>query len=314
MANESLTTGAASETPVTTETTETQATAPVSETTTEAQPAGSTTAPAKPVSASKWDYKTDKRWGKVWKTPDDIIQGYKSLDDVLEQKYKPSFKQMEDLGKKFKDAGISIDQIDQYIQSYKQYVDPNAPTNQVLNYLRDLVTDDDVSAKELDLALRDLQEKKLQRKYAGLQGPQLKEAMERDKKITELENWKANFENEQLSKQEAAAVTKGRESIDAICKSKGFELTDQIWNEFMDYCIKGDDGKGVETKNMIYAFRQKFDEALDKAFESKIKGTVIDSQRKKAITTAPVKPVERQAPPPGKKASFEERLGKLFTK
>ena len=306
---ESLTTGSAASTDTTgTATTDTAATQPAVDTTVTqpiTQPAGSQKPPEKPVKTG-WDYKTDQRWGKVWKSEGDIIQGYKLLDDVLEQKYKPTFNQMEDFKKKIKDSGIELEQIDEYIKSYQGMIDPNNPTNQVLNLLRELA-DDDITAQELDLALSDLQEKKLQRKYAGLNKDQREAAIQRDREIAELKSWKQKFEDSESEKQSLERGKQNQATIKTICQGKGFELTDEIWNSFIDHCITNK----VPTQYMVQEFRNKFDDALDKAHENKIKSSMLEQQKEANRTKVKVK--TNQVDDAGKKQGFEERLKGLLT-
>ena len=263
-----------------------------------------TAQPAK--QASIWDYKTDPRWGKVWKKEGDIIQGYKSLDDILEKKYKPTFKQYEDLQKKFKEYGIESEKFDEYFKEYQTLKSPEHPTNQVFNRLKELVEGDDLAAQDLQLALNKIHEDKLSRKYPGLNKDAREKIIAQEKQLKELENWKKTTEMEKLNEASTERATKGIDAIQKLCQSKGFDFTDEIRKEFIDHCIK----EGISTKYMLQEFRNVYDDTLDKVHEEKIKAATLETLQKKNATTIPGKP--RMAPPAGKEESLEEGFKKLF--
>jgi hypothetical protein len=257
---------------------------------------------------SGWDYKTDPRWGKIWKQESDIIQGYKSLDDILEKKYKPTFKQYEDLQKKFKDSGIEFDKIDDYIKEYQTLKSPEHPTNQVYGYLKELVEGDDIAAEDLQKAIDQINEQKLLRKYPGLTDEARAKIIAQEKKLKELETWKGQIETDKLNAERSSLFEKNAETIKNIASSRGLDFTDEIRNEFLNHCIKNQ----VPVHYMVQEFRNKYDEMMDKLHEEKIKAQILESQNKTNKTQIPVK--GKTTLKSTKAENLEEGLRQIFGK
>jgi len=264
------------------------------------QAGGQTTAQT-PNASTGWDYKTDSRWGKVWKSEGDIINGYKSLDDVLEKKYKPTYKQYEDLKNKFKDNGIELDALDDYIKEYQTLKSPEHPANQVFNLLKELA-DDDITAQELDLALKDLNEKKLTRKYPGATKETREQILAQEKQLKELATWKQTLEKQEQDKKQTETAVKSLTGIRELCKSKGFDFTDDIRQEFLIHCVKN----GIPEQYYAQEFRNKYDAMIDKVHEEKIKAQTLESLKKTNATTIPIKGKAPEAKPSTN--SFIDRL------
>jgi hypothetical protein len=270
-------------------------------------PAVAPKADGTPPAPAGWDYKADPRWGKVFKSESDIINGYKSLDDILETKYKPTFKQYTDLAKKFKDNGIELEKLDDYIKEFQTLKSPEYPANQVYDYLKEL-SDDDITAQELDLALKELHEKKMARKYPGATKETLARMVEQEKQLKELTTFKSTLEQKELTKQSTERTEKAHSSIQELCKTKGFEFTDKIWNEFIDHCIQNK----IPSAYMVQEFRSKYDAMIDKVHEEKIKAQQLETLKQTNATTIPVKGKQTIVKPVN--TSFEEKIKAAFTK
>lgn len=255
-----------------------------------------------------WDYKTDSRWNKVWKSEADIIQGYKLLNDILETKYKPTFKQYEDLSKLFKDNGLEIGKVNDYIQEYQSLKDPKNTVNQVYNILLELLGDDDLAAQDFDLAIAKIHEEKLGRKYPGATKELREKLIVQEKETQELKSWKDQLQIQENDKIATENVKTGLEQIKKISVSKGFDFTDDIRNEFLTHCIQNN----IPTNYMIQEFRNKFDEALDKAYENKVKAGMLEDQQKKNKTTIQMTKVQKTDL--SKKKDFMTKLSEAFQK
>jgi len=255
---------------------------------------------------AKW-YEKDERWDKVWKkNPENIINGYKTLDEILETKYKPTFKMWEDLQGKFKGVGIDSGKIDDYINEYKSLKDPNNAVNQVYNLLKELISDDDLAAQDFDLAIEKIKEGKLSRKYPGVDAELREKLIAQEKETHELKQWKESLEQQENDKLSFDNVTKSLDSIKKIAESKGFEFNDSIKAEFLKHCQE----KNVPTAYIVQEFRNKYDEALDKSYENKLKSSMLEEQQSKNKTTIQVTKLQKNDL--SKKKSFEERLGELL--
>ena len=270
-------------------------------------PASTQTGTQTQTAPTGWDYKSDPRWGKVFKSESDIINGYKSLDDILETKYKPTFKQYTDLVKKFKDNGIELEALDGYIKEFQTLKSPEYPANQVYNYLKELA-DDDITAQELDLVLKELNDKKMARKYPGANKETLQRMIEQEKQLKELTTFKSNLEHQEMTKQSTERIEKSKSGIQELCKSRGFEFTDKIWNEFLDHCIQNK----IPSAYMVQEFRSKYDAMIDKVHEEKIKAQTLEQLKKTNATTIPVKGKQATVKPAN--TSFEDKIKAAFTK
>ena len=270
-------------------------------------PAVAPKADGTPPAPAGWDYKADPRWGKVFKSESDIINGYKSLDDILETKYKPTFKQYSDLAKKFKDNGIELEKLDDYIKEFQTIKSPEYPANQVYNYLKELA-DDDITAQELDLVLKELGDKKMSRKYPGATKETLARMVEQEKQLKELTTFRTSLEQKEMAKQSGERVVKAKSQIQELTKAKGFEFTDKIWNEFIDHCIQNK----IPSSYMVQEFRSKYDAMIDKVHEEKIKAQTLEQLKKTNATTIPIKGKQAIVKPTN--TSFEDKIKNALTK
>lgn len=253
-------------------------------------------------------WKKDARFGKIWKDVNDFPRLYKSADEILEKKYKPTFKQYEDLQKKFRDSGIEMEKFDDYIKEYQTLKSPENPTNIVYEALVELLGDDDITQQEFDAAMADLQEKKLQRKYPGASRELREKLIVQEKETRELKGWKNRFEVAELDKKESQNVETGLASIKKLCASKGFDFNENIKVEFINHCV----ANKTPTAYMVQEFRNKYDEAIDKSYSDKVKAEMLQSQQDKNKTTIPMSKIQQAQV--GKKKDFISQLGEAFAK
>lgn len=283
-----------------------QSTSTSTSTTPSASVPSSTQTGVKPTTTqSGWDYKTDKRWGKVWKTEQDIINGYHTLDEILEQKYKPTYKQMEDLQKKFKDNGIDLGQADQYINHYRELASPENPAQKVYSILKELA-DDPITAQELDLMVADLQEKKLARKYPGATKELREKLIAQETQTKQLQQWKSSLEQKQNEAAINTAIQTGLDNVKKLATARNFEFTDKIEVEFLNHCTKNK----IPAAYMVQEFRQQYEAALDKAMEQKIKSQTLQQQQQRHKTTIPMSRVQQVAQ--NKPKTFEDKMRSFF--
>ena len=277
----------------------------------QAAPAGGQQPAGTPAQQAGWDYKTDPRWGadKLFKTEADIIQAYHKLEDVHEKKYKPSFEKLSSIEKKFNENKLSVDQLDEYLKNYLELQSPENPKNQMWQFLNELI-DDDLTAQDYQNSVLKIKEEKLARKYPGMTAEMRKQAIERDKKLAELENWKSGFEREKNVNTELQNIQNSEKAIRDLCVKKGFEFTDNIKAEFWKYCQEEVKAGKMTTSQMPYAFSLKYGDELDKAYENKIKSGMLENQAKTKATT--VSFAKKPAIPGTGKESLADRLRKFY--
>ena len=265
-----------------------------------------------------WDYKSDARWGKVpngteeqnkgkiWASEADIIEGYHSLEDVHEKKYKPAFQRMSDLEKKFAEGKLDINKIDEYLKNYNELSNPENPKNQLWAYLNETIVDP-VTAQDFQNYMKKLTEEKLARRFPGMTQEQREAAIQRDKELSELRSKISSIDHEKAVNSNLQLISKQEKSIRELCANKGFEFTDNIKNEFWQFCREEVQANRMTLDQMNYAFLMKYGSELDKAYENKIKSGMIEQQRTQKATTVTFarKPVVNG----NEKLPFRDRLG-----
>lgn len=255
--------------------------------------------------AKEW-WETDPRMGKVWKSKDDFVGLYKSADEILENKYKPAYKQYESLTSKLKSAGLDAEKIDDYIKEYGDLKSPDRPESKLFKYLSELA-DDDLSAEELQVAIAKIEEGKLARKYPGVNAEQRQRIIANDKKLAELEKWKQTIDTKEKEKEITSTMQNSLQSIDKLAQQKGFELTNEMKIAFLDKCAK----EGIDPKYLLAEFRNQYETELDKAYEQKLKAGSLKAQDIKNKTTIPLKAKDI---PQAKPKTLEEKLFGLIGK
>ena len=272
-----------------------------------AQPGGQQ--PAGKADATGFDYewwKKDPRFGKIWHTEKDVIKsGYES-DRILENKYKPAYKQYEGIVNKLKEFGYSSENIDDFFNEHKTLKDPNNPVNALGNLL--LQWKGDPYVPDIEQFFKDLELKKMQRDYPGMTMQQINEFRTLQQKLDDIEKREsAKLEAEQKAKNEELKIQAQKEidtQFAAIVKEAselGIPLTDEMKQKLFQYGID----TAMEPSLLGLAFRNMYKEQYDKAYENKVKAKILEANDKSRKTTVPI---NRPASRPPENKSFVDKF------
>lgn len=248
-------------------------------------------------------YKKDDRWVKrgMWKSEQDIIRSYYEADKVLETKYKPAYKQYEDLQKKFKDSGIDPTKLDEYVKEYQGYKDPNNPLIARSNYFSNWL-DNDLYRDNVIQFFQDLETREQERKYPNMTAEARQKMIELEKRAERLEQVQKQAQEEKMYQTYQKDIQAGIGSIKKMAEANGFEFTDEIKDQFLDHCMKN----GVPAKYMVQEFRSLHDEDLNKSYENKIKASLLASQQEQNKTRVTV--AKAPVPTTDRPKSFRDQL------
>jgi hypothetical protein len=272
--------------------------------------ASSQTTGQKPAekTAEAFDYewwKKDPRYGKIWKEEKDVFKSAFEADRILETKYKPAYKEYEGLRKKFEDAGVKTEKIDDYIKEYQSLKDPANPTNQRANYFSYWI-DNPKYTPAIEAFYRDLEKREMTEKFPGMNEDQIQKQIELEQRLAKFEEATKRQEDEKMVASLTQEVNTGLSKIKQIGESRGFPITDDILNKFTDHCIQA----GIQPKYMVHEFLQMYNDDIDKSYENKVKSKLLESQTKTNKTHIPMKQTIQKEP--AKKEDLAARLGKFF--
>ena len=233
------------------------------------QPVESSQTAAKPTGdVLGWD--KDERYERIWKKdPNGLYKSYKELEKVYEpakQKLSVYEKQVNELNTLAKEFGITPEQLKDVLTEHKTYKDPNNPNNVVLGNLERWLNTPELSDKVKGI-WNDLLNEEMRVKYPNMNAEQIKKQVELENRQAEMEKKLNTYEHEKLVGQYSDEIRKSEQKVKEYAKSKGFEVTNEIWAKVLRHCHEN----RVETKNIPYAFRELYDAEVDKVYFEKVK-------------------------------------------
>jgi hypothetical protein len=272
---------------------------------------GSGKQPAKPDTEEVFDWTKDARYVKMWKKdPNGIYKSYRNAEKMIE----PLKSELSELKKKqdeinalAKEFGITPEQLKEVLTEHKVFKDPNHVDNQRLGYLNTFL-DNPVYQQEVVNFFNELEQKELQRLYPNMNAEQIKKQVELDNKVKELEAANEKNQHEKLVAQFSAELESNVDRAKKYAESRGFDFTDEIKNELLEYCDKNE----IPTKYIYSTFVEKYSEPLDKAYADKVQqGQLQNLNKNKGSVTIPAKTKSPDGKPTG---SLRERLSKAVEK
>jgi hypothetical protein len=272
-------------------------------------PAGIQTNVAKPEPQG-FDYdwwKKDQRFGKIWKSDKDVIRSAYESDKILETKYKPAYKQYEDLKNRIKELGHDPEKTDEFINEFKSFKDPNNPIMNLGNYLYQWK--DDPLIGDIDKFFQDLNVRKMQRDFPNMTVEQINEFKAMKEEINNIKQEKEAQRQAEVKQRETEIVSRLQQEIDVEmkrieeeCKNLGFEFTDDIRQKLYDYGIK----ESLSPAHLKYAFKDLFKDDIQKLSENKLKSKIMQDKQAKLRTKVPYTSVRKTAQPT--KKNFLDRF------
>jgi len=254
--------------------------------------------PKPQVKSDAWDYKKDKRWGKIWKSEADIIKSYRELDT----KYPKVKTEYETLMKTLREHELDPTKISDYVKSYRDATDPNRYENQVSEYLIKYLNNPVYGNQIVDF-FKAIEKQEMQAKW----GEQLPDRV--IQQLEEFEAYKTEQErkNQEVQyKQEFDTHVSTLESQDKLneeyAKKYGIDYDEKTRQDLFTYCKNS----GIDPKYVHLEFRKFCEEAIDKQREIIAEERVLKrlQTQKKAgvIQTNTPKPVNTE------KANFREEM------
>ena len=258
------------------------------------KPLGEQKQPAKPLGQEAVDYKKDKRWGKMWKSENDVYKSFREVEKWKAEQHDPLKKQYDSIVKTLEAEGYSPDKIQDVLSEVKKWKDPENPIVVAGSYLQRWLQNP-AYRDSLVSYLEDLETKELQRQYPGYTREQIEKVQAQDQKINELNTWKQEQERTKLVSDYGKTIDGSMDKIKQLAKTRDFAFTPDMEIAFYEHCNKN----GIPPMYMLHEFRNLYDEALDKSHNEQIQKKTLETVRKnKSATILDGKPAGTSTPGP----------------
>jgi hypothetical protein len=248
--------------------------------------------------AQGFDYewwKKDQRFGKIWgkdkksiPIPVDGVKSWHEADKILETKYKPAYKQYEDLKNRIKELGYDPEKTDDFLNEVKSWKDPDNPIVKLGNYVYQWK--DDPLCGDIDKFFTDLNVRKMQRDFPNWTQEQISEFKNLQEEIKAMKAEKEAQRQAEMKQKDAEVVSRLRQDIDVEmkrieekCKTLGFEFTQEIRDKLYDYGVK----ESLNPKHLDYAFQDLFKDEIQKLSENKLKSKIMTERQAKLKNKVP---------------------------
>ena len=237
------------------------------------------------------DWTQDKRAKTMWKNdPNQLYGSYKSMEKM----YTPLKTQTEQLQTMFKQYGIEVDGLPDVLEKYKTYSDPNAPQNQMWDYLQTHLAAEHQG--EIVEFFNNLDRKLDQKKYGENLPPEviekLKLAEQTSQRLTAIEQKEQEKQQyQQLTQTIEAKLTE----VEALAKDYDVTWDETTRQGFMKHCSE----KNIAPENMDREFAFLAMKAIKTSAAAQGQRAVVknmETNRKAGITTKTVAGAGRAAP------------------
>lgn len=250
-----------------------------------------------------WDYKKDKRWGKVWKTPEDIIQSYHQLDTTY-----PGVKtQLESLMKVFKENNLDASQLTNYLTEYREAVNPDRYENQMAGYVSKFLGNPLYRQEVIDY-FNALEKKERQARF----GANLPDEVLNT--IQELTEFKESAVKEKDTRTQAEQLETAVTTIESqvklneeFAKKWGIVYDDKTHVALMDYCKKN----RIPPNAVYNTFRDFCEEQVEKIRDQRAEERV-QKRLGKGKAAGIIPGGKRPAPAPAKGESFGDAIKRVL--
>ena len=252
------------------------------------QQASSGELPAKDATPQEiLDWRKDQRYGRMWNKGNKVQFSedqhkvindgfYKSYRNI-EKMYEPTKKELETLktdkeamSKLATEYGISLDKLKEVLDEHKSFKDPNNPVVSRGKYLSAWFDEPELSKVYKDKVtsfFQDLESQEMERRYPGMNAEQRQKMIDYENRIQAIETKEREESKTKAVQENSALIDKSINRAKEYAKSKGFEITKEMEMKVLDHCHKN----GVNPKDIYYAFRELYDNEIDKVHVEKIK-------------------------------------------
>ena len=233
--------------------------------------------------AKVYNWETDKRYGKMWKNPNDLYKSYRSM----EEQYPTLKKQLEEeqMSKKtlydlLEKNGFKPETFADELEKIKPYRDENSEINQVYNYWNKWAGND-LYKDKIAQFYQELEMQDIQRQYPNMNAEQIKKQMELEKQVQELKTFKQQQEQTKYVEETKGTIQSNLGEVEKFAGSFGYKLTPEVKNFLLDHCAKN----GIDPKYIKSEFFSLYQEELMKARDKKIEGNIkVNKEKQKSGT------------------------------
>lgn len=205
------------------------------------------------------EWQKDGRFGKMWKTHDDVYNSYKSLEKSFND-VNPKYT---NLVKVLKDNGFSAETLADELKKYADYRNPDSRINQVYNYVNGFLNNDIYSSR-IQQFFEQLEQEELQRLYPNMNAEQIAKQQAMDKEIKELKEREAQRQEQLSIQKDIDTINKGLQECETLAKQYGFKLTKEVRDYLITYCRDNDIDPRYVRNEFISIYGNKLLEARDK--------------------------------------------------
>lgn len=252
------------------------------------------------------EWQKDGRYGKRWKTADDMYKSYRSIEDLYND-VNPKYTKLMSL---LKDNGFQAETLADELKKYADYRDPNSRINQIYNYI-DGFLKNDIYSTRVQQFFEQLEQEELQRLYPNMNAEQIAKQQAMDKELQELKRREAERQSQAEYQKEIDGINKGFAECEELAKEYGFKITQEVKNYLFTHCGKNN----IDPKYLKSEFINLYGKQLREARDAKILANY--NARKEKIKSAQIisggaGKVGNMAQVPKGKASLKAGLEKLF--
>lgn len=205
------------------------------------------------------EWQKDGRFGKMWKTPDDVYSSYTSLEKSFND-VNPKYKA---LVKTLKENGFQAENLADELKKYADYRNPESRINQIYNYVNGFLNNDIYSSR-IQQFFEQLEQEELQRLYPNMNAEQIAKQQAMDKEIKELKAREQERQKQISIEQDMATISKGLAECESLAKQYGFKLTKDVTNYLLSYCADNNIEPRYLKNEFISLYGNKLLEARDK--------------------------------------------------
>ncbi|MCR4663667.1 MAG: hypothetical protein K5622_07295 [Endomicrobiaceae bacterium] len=253
-------------------------------------------------------WQKDGRYGKMWKTHDDVYNSYKSLETNFQDvnaKHKALIKVL-------KDNGFQAETLADELKKYEDWRNPESRQNQVFNYIEKWLKNEMYSPR-IQQFFSQLEQEELQRLYPNMSAEQIKKQQELEARVNKFEAEARQREQQAFLEQDVASINKGMAECEELAKEYGFRMTKEVKDYLFAHCSKNNIDPRYIKNEFWNIFGKQMLDARDKktitnysARKQKIKDAqIVSGGGSKVGNFAPTGDAKSKL-----KATFERILGK----
>ena len=222
-------------------------------------------------------WQKDGRYGKMWKTHDDVYNSYKSLETNFQDvnaKHKALIKIL-------KDNGFQTETLADELKKYEDWRNPESRQNQVYNYINGLLKNKLYSDRIVQF-FNQIEAEELQRLYPNMSAEQIKKQQELEAQLNQLKSAEQQRQEKQYMTETTNQINTALEDCNKLANEYGFKMTDEVKNYLLTYCRDNN----VDPKYIKGVFREIYGKQLLEARDKKIIENY--SKRKESLKSAQI--------------------------